>query len=36
MTNSTIARLERAIDGGSALFVVLGVGLAVATMVLGA
>jgi hypothetical protein len=36
MTNSAIARLERAIDGGSALFVVLGVGLAVATMVLGA
>ena len=35
MTNSAIARFERAVDGSSALFVGLGVGLAVATLVLG-
>ena len=36
MTNSAIARISSAADKGSALFVVLGVGLAVATFVLGA
>ena len=36
MTNSALARINRAADGSSALFVVLGVGLAVATFVLGA
>ena len=36
MTNSAFARINSAADKGSALVVVLGVGLAVATFVLGA
>jgi hypothetical protein len=36
MSNSQLVRIERAIDGGSIFFVVLGVALAAATIVLGA
>ena len=36
MTNSAFASINSPADKGSALFVVLGVGLAVATFVLGA
>jgi len=36
MSNSPLVRLERAIDGGSIFFVLLGLALAGATLVLGA
>ena len=35
MSNSQLVRIERVIDGGSIFFVVLGLALAGATMVLG-